>query len=65
VLATRTRKLGRPKGSKNKTTKGAFPVEEMAVDDRGSGAKRKRQSTLSFRPRGEESKEEEGGGVAL
>jgi hypothetical protein len=55
-----TKKPGHPKGSKNKTTEEAFPVEEMVVDvDRERGAKQKRQSTLSFRPREEESKEEE------
>jgi hypothetical protein len=59
-VSARTRETGHSKSSKNETTEEAFSVEEMVVDiDRERRVKQKRQSTLSFRPRGEESEEEE------
>ena len=48
------KKLGCPKGSTSKVEEGdALPSSELApmeVDELERGAKRKRQSTLSFRP---------------
>ena len=54
------RKPGRPKGSKNKTTeKDTGELVGMDIDELERGTKRKRQSTLFFRPRGESEDEEE------